>query len=167
MTRFRWIALARTLGLGVRSCVRCGTWGTLVVGLLNGCGLSKPDLTNSGIVPSDELNAMVRVTEAFWNAAADQDSVAMAVQTQGAKAFSWVTRWRSSYPTFFEVTSGHLTAAGAYFFEGDRDIAIMDLQVPWVTCEAPMYEGTPDHYHVKLVRRDRGWKIVDVWRDIC
>jgi hypothetical protein len=87
--------------------------------------------------------------------------------TSGINAQVWAQRWRTAYPAFFDSTAGHVVYKHGYFLTPARDTAIVEVEVPWVTCRPPYHAGDPDHYFLRVVPESGSWKIVNVWSDPC
>lgn len=118
-------------------------------------------------IPQSQLTEVMEAVDRFWSAAAANDAPAMRQETTGAKALSWVERWRQAYPTFFRETVQNLKLVAAYTPPDQPDAIEVLIEVPWVSCPPPAHEGDRDRYHIRLLPRDSSWRVADVWKDIC
>ena len=111
--------------------------------------------------------AVFRAAEEFWAAAADRDSSRMLALSGDAAVVDWARRWQHAYPGFFVATAEHLAVQDFYFVHRGPDTALVQFEVPWVTCRPPAHDGLPDRYFAMFVEVERAWTLVKVWRNIC
>lgn len=116
---------------------------------------------------SAEMAEVLEQADALWRAARAEDSDSMRQLTVGDTASTWVSRWRSAYPSFFDSTAGRLRATHGYFADSSHSIAVLEFEAPWVTCKPPVYAGKNDHYFVRVERFSNAWRIWRVWSEPC
>lgn len=132
-----------------------------------GCGGAATHQRQAREVPADVLGGMTQLANEFWAAALRDDSVRMRELSVGDRPSVWATRIRGAYPTFFQVTAGHLTLRQGYFMTARRDSAIVEMEVPWQTCRPPAHSGANDHYFVLFVPSGSTWRAMNIWSDPC
>lgn len=135
--------------------------------LLAGC--QRTSRSSNAYVPLVEREAAqgLQIAQRFWQAQATADSAAVRHLAATGSPQEWATRWRMAYPLFFDSTQHHIAYRHGYFLNGVRDTAIVEVEVPWVTCKPPAHEGKADRYFLKLVPLDTTWRITRVWSDPC
>lgn len=109
----------------------------------------------------------VQVAQQFWRAQAASDSATARQLSAGPAPQEWANRWRTAYPAFFDSTQSQIAYRHGYFLRSVRDTAIVEVEVPWVTCRPPAHEGKADRYFLKLIPYEATWRITNVWSEPC
>ncbi|PKL93735.1 MAG: hypothetical protein CVV20_02130 [Gemmatimonadetes bacterium HGW-Gemmatimonadetes-1] len=91
----------------------------------------------------------------------------MTVSTSGDAPLLWARRQIEAYPSFFDSTRARLSKGQAYYLREEGDSAILEVEVPWVTCRPPVHAGNRDHYSLMLTLSEDEWRIARVWIDPC
>jgi hypothetical protein len=141
--------------------------GCLAVVAAFGCHRGADSQDGTRTVSSEEAVRMLSIAEAFWTSVAHEDSVGMTVSTSGDAPLLWARRQIEAYPSFFDSTRARLSKGQAYYLREEGDSAILEVEVPWVTCRPPVHAGNRDHYSLMLTLSEDEWRIARVWIDPC
>ncbi len=147
----------------VRDSVHTVTWKLRY----EACPLTRRGVNDAILLRDAEMAEILQTADALWKAARTADSTALRRLSVGDTALTWAHRWRSAYPSFFDSTTGRLTARHGYFVDSARRIAVLEFEVPWVTCKPPVYAGVHDRYFVRVARASDSWVVWRVWGEPC
>ncbi len=137
------------------------------LGTAFGCASAGRGTQEIASLPSAEMAEILEKADALWRAARAQDSDSVRQLSVGDTTLTWVSRWRSAFPSFFDSTAGRLRATHGYFADSTRRLAVLEFEAPWVTCKPPVYAGKNDHYFVRVERFSNSWRIWRVWSEPC
>jgi len=139
----------------------------LTVALSTAACVGRTNVTGMGVLPDTTLAGMMAVANGFWRAAAAGDSATMGSLSSDPKPTAWARRISSAYPSFFDTTKDQLAVRHAYFVNQSKDTAIVQLEVPWISCPPPAHSGIRDQYFVMLTPLGEGWRLINIWSDPC
>lgn len=134
---------------------------------LAGCFFKPSNQKDVSLLSDGDMAGMLRTANAFWAAARAGDSAEMRRLTVADTAITWAQRWVVAYPTFFDSTNGRLVPRFGYYLNASRSLAVIEVEAPWVTCKAPVYDGANDRYFVRASRLADTWVIWRVWSEPC
>jgi len=110
---------------------------------------------------------MMEPVKGFWHASARNDTAGIDSMTSGPKPLAWARRIAAAYPNFLDTTKDRLAVQYGYYTNAAKDTAIVQLEVPWVSCPPPAHTGSRDKYFVMLAPSGKLWRLVDVWSEPC
>lgn len=113
-----------------------------------------------------QLAAPFGVVEQVWVAASRGDTNQIAALTEGADPLDWVAARTEAVPDYFAATAGRLRLEGGYFVDEPGTVRLQ-FRVPYVSCPPPFHEGLDDTVRATVRRTSAGWKVTEIYEDIC
>jgi len=105
------------------------------------------------------------VVQALWDAAAAEDSAAVSALAVSPGLQIWVEERSAAHPDFFAQTVERLELRGGYVFD-DTGTVVVAFLLPYHTCPRPT-RSEGEVWQAKVRRTPAGWRVLEVWRDIC